>query len=49
MVKYTFTPSPDGTFDTGVLMSGDAFEWTPTVSGEYLLLYDMLGRLELLL
>ena len=30
-----FTPSPDGTFDTGILMSGDAFEWTPTVSGEY--------------
>ncbi|MDC0638339.1 hypothetical protein OAP30_02720 [Nitrosopumilus sp.] len=30
-----FTPSPDGAFDTGVLMSGDAFEWTPTVSGEY--------------
>ena len=30
-----FTPSPDGTFDTGVLMSGDAFEWTPTASGEY--------------
>ena len=30
-----FTPSPDGTFDTGILMSGDSFEWTPTVSGEY--------------
>ena len=30
-----FAPSPDGTFDTGVLMSGDSFEWTPTVSGEY--------------
>ena len=30
-----FTLSPDGTFDTGVLMSGDSFEWTPTVSGEY--------------
>jgi len=30
-----FAPSPDGTFDTGVLMSGDAFEWTPTTSGEY--------------
>ena len=29
-----FTPSPDGTFDTGVLMSGDAFEWTPTQAGE---------------
>jgi len=25
-----FTPSPDGTFDTGVLISEDAFEWTPT-------------------
>jgi len=30
-----FAPSPDGTFDTGILMSGDSFEWTPTVSGEY--------------
>ena len=30
-----FTPSPDGIFDTGILMSGDSFEWTPTVSGEY--------------
>jgi len=30
-----FTPSPDGTFDTGVLMSGDSFAWTPTVPGEY--------------
>ena len=30
-----FTPSPDGTFDTGVLMSGDSFAWTPTASGEY--------------
>ena len=28
-----FTPSPDGTFDTGVLMSGDAFEWSPTETG----------------
>ena len=28
-----FTPSPDGTFDTSVLMSGDAFEWTPTETG----------------
>jgi len=28
-----FTPSPDGTFDTGVLMSGDAFEWSPTEAG----------------
>ena len=30
-----FTLSPDGTFDTGILMSGDSFEWSPTVSGEY--------------
>ena len=30
-----FTPFPDGTFDSGILMSGDSFEWTPTVSGEY--------------
>ena len=29
-----FSPSPDGAFDTGVLMSGDAFEWTPTQAGE---------------
>ena len=29
-----FAPSPDGVFDTGVLMSGDAFEWTPTQAGE---------------
>ena len=29
-----FAPSPDGTFDTGVLMSGDSFEWTPTQAGE---------------
>jgi predicted secreted protein with PEFG-CTERM motif len=29
-----FAPSPDGAFDTGVLMSGDAFEWTPTQAGE---------------
>ena len=28
-----FTPSPDGTFDTGVLMSGDSFEWTATETG----------------
>ena len=28
-----FTPSPDGTFDTGVLMSNDAFEWVPTEAG----------------
>jgi len=30
-----FTPNPNGVFDSGVLMFGDAFEWTPTVSGEY--------------
>ena len=29
-----FTPSPDGTFDTGVLMQGDAFEWIPETAGE---------------
>jgi len=29
-----FAPSPDGAFDTGVLMSGVAFEWTPTQAGE---------------
>ena len=28
-----FAPSPDGTFDTGVLMSGDSFAWTPTEAG----------------
>jgi len=27
-------PSPDGVFDTGVLMYGDAFEWIPTEAGE---------------
>ena len=29
-----FAPSPDGTFDTGVMMSGDAFEWIPESAGE---------------
>ena len=29
-----FAPSPDGVFDTGVLMSGDAFEWIPESAGE---------------
>ena len=29
-----FAPSPDGVFDTGVLMYGDAFEWIPTETGE---------------
>ena len=28
-----FTPSPDGVFDSGVLMSSDAFEWSPTEAG----------------
>ena len=28
-----FAPSPDGTFDTGVLMSNDTFEWVPTEAG----------------
>ena len=28
-----FTPSSDGIFDSGVLMSGDAFEWSPTEAG----------------
>ena len=28
-----FTPSPDGVFDSGVLMSNDAFEWSPTEAG----------------
>jgi len=30
-----FTPSPDGTFDTGVLMSGDAFERKFSQKGTY--------------
>ncbi len=29
-----FAPSPDGTFDSGVMMSGDSFEWIPTEAGE---------------
>ncbi len=29
-----FTPSPDGIFDTSVLMSGDSFEWVPESAGE---------------
>ena len=28
-----FAPSPSGIFDTGVLMSGDSFAWTPTEAG----------------
>jgi len=31
-----FTPSPDGIFDSGMLMKpGDSFEWTPNTSGDY--------------
>jgi len=30
-----FTPQPDGVFDSGVLMSGDAFEWKATEAGTY--------------
>ena len=30
-----FTPQPDGVFDSGVLMSGDAFDWSPTEAGTY--------------
>jgi plastocyanin len=30
-----FSPSPDGTFDSSVLMAGDSFEWTPESIGEY--------------
>ncbi|HJJ21005.1 MAG TPA: PEFG-CTERM sorting domain-containing protein, partial [Nitrosopumilus sp.] len=29
-----FTPSPDGVFDSGVLMSGDSFTWTAETAGE---------------
>ena len=29
-----FTPSPDGTFDSGVLMADDSFEWIPESTGE---------------
>jgi predicted secreted protein with PEFG-CTERM motif len=29
-----FSPAPDGTFDSGVLMSGDSFEWIPENVGE---------------
>ena len=38
-------PSPDGVFDTGVLMYGDAFEWIPTEAGEQPY-YCMLPRLD---
>ena len=30
-----FTPQPDNIFDSGVLMSGDSFDWTPTEAGTY--------------
>ncbi|MBT6838372.1 MAG: hypothetical protein HOA63_00730 [Nitrosopumilus sp.] len=29
-----FTPSPSGTFDTGIMSADDTFEWTPETSGE---------------
>ena len=29
-----FTPSPSGTFDSDILMSGDSFEWIPDTVGE---------------
>ena len=29
-----FSPSPDGVFDTSVMMSGDSFEWMPENAGE---------------
>ena len=29
-----FTPSPSGTFDTGIMSANDTFEWTPETSGE---------------
>lgn len=29
-----FTPSPSGTFDSEVLLSGDSFEWIPNTAGE---------------
>jgi plastocyanin len=38
---YTYAPSPDGTFDSGVLMAGDSFEWIPENAGIYPY-YDML-------
>lgn len=30
-----FTPSPDGVFDSAVLMSGESFEWISETEGEY--------------
>ena len=29
-----FAPSPDGTFDSSILRSGNSFEWIPTQAGE---------------
>ena len=29
-----FTPSPSGTFDTGIMSADDSFEWIPENSGE---------------
>ena len=29
-----FTPSPSGTFDTGIMSANDSFEWVPENSGE---------------
>lgn len=29
-----FTPSPSGTFDTGIMSADDSFEWVPESSGE---------------
>jgi len=29
-----FTPSPDGTFDSGILNTDQSFEWTPEATGE---------------
>jgi len=36
-----FIPSPDGIFNSGILMSNDLFEWIPDTVGEYPY-YDML-------
>ena len=29
-----FTPSPSGTFDTGIMSGDDTFEWVPESTGE---------------
>ena len=42
-----FTPSPSGTFDTGIMSADDTFEWTPETSGEvpyYCLLHTWMQR-----